>query len=233
MLEAVMYGQLQMQVVFKALDELAKEVGTPAWDWKPAVANVELEQRVKQTAFSELNAAYQVREKLVRQQQVKLVRDRVVAELCNDEAQSPYKESLVDSHFHELEAEVVRKRIIAGELRIDGRDTTTVRPITIRVGVLPRVHGSAIFTRGETQALVVTTLGNERDAQMVEDLQGDYRQEFMLHYNFPPYSVGEVGFMSGPKRREIGHGKLAKRALEAVVPGLVKFHYVVRVVSEI
>lgn len=234
MLEAVMYGQLQMQVVFNAIDELVREVATPAWDWQPPLANQRLEEHLQRSVMADVEAAYQTREKQTRQQQVKLAREKAIAALCNPESEHTFDKGLVESHFHELEAQVVRKRILAGQPRIDGRDTKTVRPINIRVGVLPRVHGSALFTRGETQALVVTTLGNERDAQMIEDLQqGDYRQEFMLHYNFPPYSVGEVGMMSGPKRREIGHGKLAKRAMEAVMPGLAGFPYVVRVVSEI
>ncbi|OGO91229.1 MAG: polyribonucleotide nucleotidyltransferase [Coxiella sp. RIFCSPHIGHO2_12_FULL_42_15] len=233
MLEAVVYGHLQMQVVFKAIEEFVVESGVTLWDWQPPAANVELEGIIKDKTYSDLHIAYQVREKPLRQEQVKSIRERVVSELCNAENTTCFNENLVKAAFHDIESQVVRGRILAGQPRIDGRDTQTVRPIDIRVGVLPRVHGSAIFTRGETQALVVATLGTERDAQMVEDLQGDYRQEFMLHYNFPPYSVGEVGFMSGPKRREIGHGKLAKRALEAVVPGLVKFPYVVRVVSEI
>lgn len=233
MLEAVMYGHLQMQVVFKAIDELVAESGRTGWAWEPPAANVELEKLIENFAHAELHQAYQVREKMARQDQIKALRERVVSELCKVENEVCYNEKTVGAVFHELEATVVRGRILAGEPRIDGRDTKTVRPIDIRVGVLPRVHGSAVFTRGETQALVVTTLGTERDGQMIEDLQGDYRLDFMLHYNFPPYSVGEIGFMSGPKRREIGHGKLAKRALEAVVPGLAGFPYVVRVVSEI
>jgi polyribonucleotide nucleotidyltransferase len=234
MLEAVMFGQLQMQAVFNAIEEFAKAANVTPWDWQAPALNAMLDQQLRQLAWHDLQTAYQVREKQHRQTQVKTIRERVVASLCDASLEAPFAESTVENHFHELEAEVVRQRIIAGEARIDGRDTSSVRPISIRVGVLPRVHGSALFTRGETQALVVTTLGNERDAQMIEDLQqGDYRQEFMLHYNFPPYSVGEVGHMSGPKRREIGHGKLAKRALEAVMPGLAAFPYVVRVVSEI
>ncbi len=233
MLEAVMFGHLQMQTAIKAINELADEVGTTAWDWKPAAENTELVQTINVKVLDQLKAAYQVREKLSRQETINTLRADLVEALCKaDDENSPSKDEVVKI-FHDLEAEIVRGYILDGQPRIDGRDTKTVRPITIRLGALPRTHGSVIFTRGETQAIVVTTLGTERDSQMIEDMHGDYRQEFMLHYNFPPFCVGETGFMSGPKRREIGHGKLAKRAMVAVVPNLEEFPYSLRVVSEI
>lgn len=233
MLEAVMYGHLQMQVAFQAIEDFAKTVGVKAWDWQPSAANTVLEERIQTESESSLIEAYQIQEKPARQERIKVIREKLLEKLIKPEDATAPNSHEIGSTFHELEAKIVRGRILKGEARIDGRDTKTVRPIEIRVGVLPRVHGSALFTRGETQALVITTLGTERDAQMIEDLHGDYRDEFMLHYNFPPFSVGEVGFMSGPKRREIGHGKLAKRALKAVVPTLLEFPYVLRVVSEI
>jgi len=233
MLEAVMFGHLQMQVVFKAIDELVAEAEIDRWDWKAPEGNTALEQLIENKVLSALQAAYQVREKLTRQENIKNIRDGLIVELCNAEDSNAPNEHEVGKIFHDLEAKVVRKRILAGEARIDGRDNKTVRPISIRIGVLPRTHGSALFTRGETQALVITTLGTEREAQMIEDLMGDYRQDFMFHYNFPPFSVNEIGFMSGPKRREIGHGKLAKRAVQSVVPTIAEFSYSLRVVSEI
>ncbi len=232
MLEAVMFGHLQMQVAIKAIRELAQEAGTDSWDWQPPVVNTELEAAVKNEAEQALIQAYKIAEKPQRQAQIKQIREALVAKLMT-------QDESIDEHelgnvFHKLEASIVRHQILAGSARIDGRDTRTVRPIDVKVGVLPSVHGSAVFTRGETQVIVVTTLGTEREAQMIEDLQGgDFRDDFMLHYNFPPYSVGEVGFMTGPKRREIGHGKLAKRALGAVIPKGDDFPYVLRVVSEV
>lgn len=233
MYDAVAYGHLQMQVVFKAIEELQQEVNTPRWNWQAPEANVSLENTISGKVKADLQQAYQIHDKLQRQESIKKIRKQLVSELCNSELDASANEAEVATLFHNLEAKLVRQQILDGQPRIDGRDTKTVRPIDIKVGVLPRTHGSAVFTRGETQAIVVTTLGTERDGQMVEDLYGDHRQEFMLHYNFPPFSVGECGFMSGPKRREIGHGKLAKRALCAVVPNLESFPYVLRVVSEI
>ncbi len=234
MLNAVVFGHEQMQVALKAIDELVEEVGVDGWDWTAPAENTSLQDQIKAQAYDDLKAAYAISDKMERQDRIKVLRDQVVAALAaSDDGEGP-SDTEVGNVFHALEAQIVRQQILAGEARIDGRDTKTVRPITVKVGVLPRVHGSALFTRGETQALVVTTLGTERDAQMIEDPHGgDYRDEFMLHYNFPPYSVGEVGFMSGPKRREIGHGKLAKRAVQAILPEAGTFPYVIRVVSEI
>lgn len=238
MLGAVVYGHEQMQVAIRAIAELAEEAGVPPTDWKIPPANKELERKIADKAQASVAEAYQIREKKARQDRIAQLREQLIAELCGAASGSTSEETgpadtEVGAIFHELESSVVRQRILKGEPRIDGRDTKTVRPITIQIGVLPRVHGSALFTRGETQALVVTTLGTERDAQMIDDLDGDRRDEFLFHYNFPPFSVGEVGFMTGPKRREIGHGRLAKRAIAPMVPKLEQFPYVVRVVSEI
>jgi polyribonucleotide nucleotidyltransferase len=233
MLGAVMFGHEQMQTVIQNITELAEEAGTTAWDWSAPAANVDLEQKVNAHSKEALLQAYQIREKQDRQVSIKVARDALIASLCDGTENAP-SQSEVANIFHDIESQIVRGRVIAGEARIDGRDTKTVRPISVRLGVLPRVHGSALFTRGETQAIVTTTLGTERDGQMIEDLiSGDHRLEFMLHYNFPPFCVGEVGFMGGPKRREIGHGKLAKRALEAILPKGEDFPYVIRAVSEI
>ena len=191
-----------------------------------------LEGQIKQEGENALREAYKARDKQERVERIAAVHDGVVKALCGDEEGRPSSDT-VSNLFHDLEKEIVRGQILAGEARIDGRTTEDIRNIATEVGVLPRTHGSSLFTRGETQAIVVCTLGTERDAQIVDDLEGEYREKFMLHYNFPPYCVGEVGFMSGPKRREIGHGKLAKRALEAVVPTLEEFPYVLRIVSEI
>ncbi len=236
MLGAVVYGHEQMQTAIRAIAELAAEAGVPPTDWKIPPANEALERKIAEKAKASLTEAYQIREKKARQDRIAQLREQLIAELCGEKeaaVDGMPTENEVGAIFHELESNVVRQRILKGEPRIDGRDTKTVRPISIQIGVLPRVHGSALFTRGETQALVVTTLGTERDAQMIDDLDGDRREEFLFHYNFPPFSVGEVGFMTGPKRREIGHGRLAKRAIAPMVPKLEQFPYVVRVVSEI
>ncbi|MEE9142809.1 MAG: polyribonucleotide nucleotidyltransferase [Gammaproteobacteria bacterium] len=230
MLDAVMYGHEQMQVVIKAIRELAAEAGKPAWDWQAPVADQGLIDVVTQAAESDLVDAYQIVEKQARRDRIGESRNAVVESLTAEERWSAEE---VEKEFAKLESRIVRGRVLAGEPRIDGRDTGTVRPLDIRAGVLPRAHGSALFTRGETQALVVTTLGTGRDAQLVDALSGERRDPFMLHYNFPPFSVGETGFMGGPKRREIGHGKLAKRAIMAVMPDMEEFPYVIRVVSEI
>lgn len=232
MLGAVLFGHEQMQVAIDAIDELKKSVNPTPWQWVKPEVNAALESEIFALAGADVKAAYQITTKVERQSKLAEILDGLTAKLCTNEESSPDANE-VGKLFHSLEKSVVREQILSGESRIDGRDTTSIRPISIDLNVLPRAHGSAVFTRGETQALVVTTLGTERDAQIVDDLDGEYRENFMLHYNFPPYSVGEVGFMSGPKRREIGHGKLAKRALEAVVPGLGEFPYVLRVVSEI
>ncbi len=232
MLGAVMFGHEQSQVVVDAIEEFAKEVATPPWDWTPPEENAALVEQVAQACQSELEAAYQVADKLKRQEQVAEARQKAIDALVTEDDESPTEEE-VKAAFSKLEKKLVRGKILAGEKRIDGRDNKTVRPLHIRTGVLPRTHGSALFTRGETQALVVTTLGTERDAQLIDSLQGDHREKFMLHYNFPPYCVGEAGFVGSPKRREIGHGRLAKRGIKAVMPDFSEFPYVIRVVSEI
>lgn len=232
MLGAVLFGHQQMQIAIQAITELASEAGGTVWAWEPLPVNTALIEQVKAEALADIKAAYKIREKLDRQTQLGVVRKGVVEKLCIA-AEGAASEKEVSKIFHDLESEVVRGQILAGEPRIDGRNTETVRPITIELGILPRVHGSVVFTRGETQVIGVTTLGTERDAQIIDDLDGDRRETFMLHYNFPPFSVGEVGQMSGPKRREVGHGKLAKRAMEAVIPSLSDFPYVIRTVSEV
>ncbi len=234
MLDAVMFGHAQMQVAADAIAELAAKAAKPQWSWQPHLLDAALHTALEATVGTALRQAYQIVAKLVRQEQVSALRNLAVAQLAGGTAPT-YRAELVRTAFSKLEESIVRGRILANEPRIDGRDHTTVRPISIRTSVLPRTHGSALFTRGETQALVVTTLGTERDAQTQDGLmEGGRKSGFMLHYNFPPYSVGEVGMVGSPKRREIGHGRLAKRGLQAVMPTLGKdFPYVVRVVSEI
>ena len=232
MLGSVVFGHEQMQVAINAINELVKECGKPRWEWSLNAATVEVEQAVKAVAHDSLAEAYRITEKQSRYARVGEIKKAVIEQLSGGEAPK-YSADQVDGQLFKLESNIVRERILNGEPRIDGRDSTTVRPITIKVGVLPRTHGSALFTRGETQALVVTTLGTGRDAQIIDALEGERREPFMLHYNFPPFSVGETGMMSGPKRREIGHGNLARRGVNAVMPDMEKFPYVVRVVSEI
>ncbi len=231
MLGAVVFGHEQMQVVINAINEMADAVGKDAWDWEPAPKDEALISKLAELAEKDLQEAYAVRQKQARTMQVEAIRCRVFETL---EAQFPNaSKNLLGEQFGALEAKIVRGQILSGEPRIDGRDTRTVRPITIRTGVLPRTHGSALFTRGETQALVVATLGSMRDSQTIDALQGEYSDRFMLHYNFPPYSTGETGRVGTPKRREIGHGRLAKRALVAALPTAEEFGYAMRVVSEI
>ncbi|HHH46257.1 MAG TPA: polyribonucleotide nucleotidyltransferase, partial [Thiotrichales bacterium] len=232
MLDAVVYGHEQMQIAIAAIRELAAEAGKPAWDWQPPPDNTDLIEAVRNLVGADLEAAYQIAEKLPRQERVAELREKAVAELSGEEEGQPSADA-VKAAFSKVEKQIVRGRILAGELRIDGRDTRTVRPISIRVGLLPRTHGSALFTRGETQALVTTTLGTQRDAQIIDALEGERKEHFMLHYNFPPYCVGETGFMGSPKRREIGHGRLAKRGVQAVMPDEKEYPYSIRVVSEI
>ncbi|HEB83288.1 MAG TPA: polyribonucleotide nucleotidyltransferase [Gammaproteobacteria bacterium] len=232
MLGAVMYGHEQMQVVVNAINEFAAEVNTPKWDWTPPVADEALAAKIAEVSTEALTAAYQIADKLERQDAVKAVKKAAVEALVSDD-EDGWNEGDVVAAFGKLEKKIVRGRIIAGEKRIDGRTTSDVRDITVRTGVLPRTHGSALFTRGETQALVVTTLGTARDAQIIDALSGTYRESFMLHYNFPPYSVGETGMVGSPKRREIGHGRLAKRGVLGVMPSEEEFPYTIRVVSEI
>jgi polyribonucleotide nucleotidyltransferase len=230
MLGAVMFGHEQMQTVIKAINEFAAEVNTPKWEWTAPVADEALAAKVAEISTDAITTAYQIADKLKRQDAVKAAKNAAVEALVSADG---WSENDVVGAFGKLEKKIVRGRIIAGEKRIDGRTTSDVRQITVRTGVLPRTHGSALFTRGETQALVVTTLGTARDAQIIDALDGSYREPFMLHYNFPPYCVGETGMVGSPKRREIGHGRLAKRGVIGVMPSEEEFPYTIRVVSEI
>ena len=232
MLGAVVFGHEQMRVAIDAINDLADEAGKDDWDWSPPAKDANLVAQLAATAEAELNAAYSIRQKPIRASKIDEIRGQVMTRLL-PEGSDQAKANMVKALFHDLESKIVRSRILDGEPRIDGRDTRTVRPISIRTGLLPRAHGSALFTRGETQALVVSTLGTARDAQIIDALQGEYTERFMLHYNFPPYSTGETGRVGTPKRREIGHGRLAKRALVAVLPSEADFGYSLRVVSEI
>ncbi|KTD49176.1 polyribonucleotide nucleotidyltransferase [Legionella quateirensis] len=228
---AIMYGHEMMKSVIKAIEELAGEAGKARWDWKPAEIDTALQARVSDVARHEVEAAYLLRDKQQRYQRLAELKEQTVAALMvgNDELSA----DVIEDMFGELERTIVRNRILDGEPRIDGRDHKTVRPISVRTKFLDRTHGSCLFTRGETQAIVVATLGNDRDAQILDGITGETRDRFMLHYNFPPYSVGETGQVGSPKRREIGHGRLAKRALMAVLPESADFPYVLRIVSEI
>ncbi len=232
MLGAVMYGHEQLQNAIAAIRELAAEAGKPKWDWEAPVADPDLVEAVRAAATGGLTDAYQVTEKQARQERVGEIKSAVLEDLAGGESPR-WTQDEVNAALSKLESSIVRGRVLDGQPRIDGRDTRTVRPIQVQAGLLPRAHGSALFTRGETQAIVATTLGTGRDAQLIDALEGEHKENFMLHYNFPPYCVGETGFMSGPKRREIGHGKLAKRGIQAVMPSVEEFPYVIRVVSEI
>ncbi|PWK48476.1 polyribonucleotide nucleotidyltransferase [Pleionea mediterranea] len=231
MLGAVMFGHAEMQVAIKAIQEFADEVATPAWDWKPEAENTELTTRVASMVEAEVTEAYQIADKMARKDKLNEICDKAVEAIASEEGEPSADE--VRDVFHGIEKSVVRSRIVNGSPRIDGRDNDMIRALYVKTGVLPRVHGSALFTRGETQALVAATLGTERDAQIVDNLLGDSKDTFMLHYNFPPYCVGETGFVGSPKRREIGHGKLAKRGIQAMIPDQSEFPYTLRVVSEI
>ncbi|WP_455375101.1 polyribonucleotide nucleotidyltransferase [Kaarinaea lacus] len=233
MLGAVMFGHEQMQVVIKGILEFAKEAGAQPWDWKAPEADTSIYDAVAQMAQDDFVAAYQVKEKQDRYTQLSEIRSSIMDKLCNEEDENAKDKEEVRNAIEKLEKKIVRGQILSGKPRIDGRDTKSVRPITVRTGVLPRTHGSALFTRGETQALVVTTLGTARDAQNIDAIEGERKEHFMLHYNFPPYCVGETGFVGSPKRREIGHGRLAKRGVLAVMPNIDDFPYSIRVVSEI
>jgi polyribonucleotide nucleotidyltransferase len=232
MLGAVVFGHDQMQTVINAINEMVDEIGVPEWNWTAPQKDEAQIARIAQAAEANLREAYQIKQKQARTVRLKEITAKVVAEVLPADA-TPDQINNVKNELGNLEAKIVRNQILDGEPRIDGRDTRTVRPITIRTGVLPRTHGSALFTRGETQAIVVATLGTSRDEQIIDALQGEYRDRFMLHYNFPPYSTGETGRVGSPKRREIGHGRLAKRALVAVLPTAEEFAYSIRVVSEI
>ncbi len=232
MLGAVMYGHEQMQAAIRAINELADEGGKDDWDWEPAQPDNALVDRIKAMVENDLNDAYRVKSKAVRSEKLDGIKQRLLDQLVVN-AETPADANVVRGILHDLEAKIVRGQILNGEPRIDGRNTRTVRPISIRPTLLPRVHGSVLFTRGETQSIVTTTLGTGQDEQIIDALQGEYTERFMLHYNFPPFSTGETGRVGSPKRREIGHGRLAKRALLAVLPTKEEFGYTLRVVSEI
>ena len=234
MLGAVLFGHEQLQVAIEAIRTMAAEVGKPAWDWQAAATDESLAEAVARLAEGDVTEAYQIADKQDRQARLSEIKAQAVEELAAEDGENGYSADAVKGALGALEKKTVRSRILEGQPRIDGRDTRTVRGLAIRTGVLPRTHGSALFTRGETQALVIATLGTGRDAQMIDAVEGKYEEPFMLHYNFPPYSVGETGFVGSPKRREIGHGKLAKRGIQGVMPDLEKeFPYVMRVVSEV
>jgi len=232
MLGAVVYGHEQMRTAINAIKDLAAEVNPAPWAWKPQSTSAAVFDAVASCGREPLQGAYQIAEKLARQEQVAAVRAQILEQLTAGETPL-FSAEPVRNAIEKLEREIVRGQILAGKNRIDGRDTRTVRPIRARLGVLPRTHGSALFTRGETQALVVATLGTARDVQIVDAIEGERKEPFMLHYNFPPYAVNEIGQVGSPKRREIGHGRLAKRGVSAVMPDMGKFPYTVRVVSEI
>lgn len=230
MLGAVMFGHQQMQVVIEAIDELKVHAGKPVWHWQAAKSPDELTGKISASVKSSLEIAYAIQEKSQRYGKIDELHNQVIKQFVSAEG---LNEEDVTTIFNQLQSSIVRHRILAGQPRIDGRDSKTVRPITVATGILPRAHGSALFTRGETQAIVVTTLGTERDAQMIDGMAGEYDDPFMLHYNFPPYSVGECGQVGSPKRREIGHGFLAKRAIAGVLPDMETYPYTLRLVSEI
>ena len=237
MLGAVSFGHQQMQVAIEAINSLVEEAGKPAWDWQPPAKNEALIARIRELAFDGLKAAYDIRQKQPRSEKIRAVYELVHETLKKDAeaagTEPTFDQNEVDGILFEMEAHLVRDRILRGEPRIDGRDTRTVRPIEIRMGVLPRTHGSALFTRGETQSLALTTLGTKQDEQIIDGLTADSRDRFIFHYNMPPFATGETGRIGSPKRREIGHGRLAKRALAAVLPDYDDFQYTIRVVSEI
>ena len=236
MLDAVMFGHQQMQVAINAIHELTAEAGKPAWDWQPAPKNEALIARVHEIAQADIEEAYTIRSKQSRTEKLRAIYEKVEAQLTADaEAAGAEVADMNEVHgiLFEMEAHVVRTNILEGKPRIDGRDTRTVRPIEIRQSILPRTHGSALFTRGETQALVLTTLGTKQDEQIIDNIMGESRDRFIMHYNMPPFATGQTGRVGSPKRREIGHGRLAKRALKAVLPSAEEFNYSIRVVSEI
>ncbi len=230
MLGSVLFGHEQMQTAINAIKEFAEAANAPVSDWATPEKNSALESAVASAAEAEIAAAYQIAEKLVRQDKLSEIRGAVIEKLTADEQ---FEEGDIKNSIEKLEKKIVRGSILNDSKRIDGRELDKVRPISVRTGVLPRTHGSALFTRGETQAMVAATLGTERDAQIIDALTGEYKESFMLHYNFPPFCVGETGFFGSPKRREIGHGRLAKRGVSAILPNMEEFPYVVRVVSDI
>jgi polyribonucleotide nucleotidyltransferase len=232
MLGAVLFAHQEMQVALDAIQALAQEAGKPRWEWQAAAPNDALKDAVAAAVKADLGEAYRIGDKVQRQTRVGDLRRKAIEQLAGGES-AQYKADEVDDMFGKVEKSIVRQRVLNGEPRIDGRDLRTVRPIKVEVGFLPKTHGSALFQRGETQAIVVATLGTLRDAAMIDALEGSYKDPFLLHYNFPPYSVGETGMMGSPKRREIGHGRLARRGVQAMVPTTEEFPYTLRVVSEI
>ena len=232
MLKAVIFGHEQMQLAISAINDLAEEASKPKIEWSPPEDDNELSEAIMQSSSESIKAAYLIKNKQERREKMSLIKDQSIQELL-DKHQDKWASDDLGKAFSALEKRIVRSNVVKEKIRIDGRDSTTVRPIDVKIGVLERTHGSALFTRGETQAIVVTTLGTDRDAQIIDALEGEYKDTFMLHYNFPPYCVGETGFVGSPKRREIGHGKLAKRGIQAVMPNQEEFPYVIRVVSEI
>jgi polyribonucleotide nucleotidyltransferase len=233
MLGAVTFGHDAMKVVVNAINELVAEAGVTKWGWEAEAEDADLKAKVEAAAKDGLMSAYSIADKMDRQAAVREVKDAVIASLCDAEDENAPSAGDVAGYVGKLEKFLVRDHILSGNPRIDGRDVTTVRPITVKPGILPRTHGSALFTRGETQAIVTTTLGTTRDAQLIDAVNGEYKDPFMLHYNFPLFCVGETGFSGGPKRREIGHGWLARRGVTAVMPTIEDFPYVIRIVSEI
>ena len=232
MLDAVLAGHKAMQPVIKMINEFAKEAAKDPWDWTAQETNKDLVSKIEKIAAKDLEKAFAIKAKGERSEKLSEIKDKVLAEVANENT-TPNEMNAIKNEFFNLESKIVRNKILDGDPRIDGRDTRTVRPIEIRTGVLPRAHGSALFTRGETQAIVVATLGTGRDEQIIDALQGEFKDRFMLHYNFPPYATGETGRVGTPKRREIGHGKLAKRGLSAALPSKEDFDYTIRLVSEI
>ncbi len=232
MLGGILFAHQEMQGVIEAIKEMAKDVGKPIFEYEPKVLDEDLLASVQESYSEAIADSYKLQDKQERVQSLNVVKDTIVKSMISEDEDSPKKSDLMDA-VKKIEKKIVRTKLIKGEARIDGRDLDTVRPIFVETGVLKNTHGSALFTRGETQAVVTATLGSPRQAQLIDAIEGEFKDQFMLHYNFPPYSVGEAGFMSGPKRREIGHGKLARRALEAVLPSPEDFPYTIRVVSEI
>ena len=232
MLGGILFAHQEMQGVIEAIKEMAKDVGKPIFEYEPKVLDEDLLASVQESYSEAIADSYKLQDKQERVQSLNVVKDTIVKSMISEDEDSPKKSDLMDA-VKKIEKKIVRTKLIKGETRIDGRDLDTVRPIFVETGVLKNTHGSALFTRGETQAVVTATLGSPRQAQLIDAIEGEFKDQFMLHYNFPPYSVGEAGFMSGPKRREIGHGKLARRALEAVLPSPEDFPYTIRVVSEI
>ena len=232
MLKAVIFGHEQMQLAISAINDLAEEASKPKIEWSPPEEDNELSEAIMQSCSESIKTAYLIKNKQERREKMSSIKDQSIQELL-DKHQDKWTSDDLGKAFSALEKRIVRSNVVKEKTRIDGRDSTTVRPIDVKIGVLERTHGSALFTRGETQAIVVTTLGTDRDAQIIDALEGEYKDTFMLHYNFPPYCVGETGFVGSPKRREIGHGKLAKRGIQAVMPNQEEFPYVIRVVSEI